>query len=156
MTGKFEGDDSEVLRRERRRPPIDMLLDSLVVEREVRTADSANRTAKLLLGRSRWHRAVRRYVRPWSAVGRVVVDIGEETAAAAVGLKEGRKAEWARARCNGQKWTEQEVERDGVGMMAGGTATSMRLWSGCESILLKTLCPIQFFPFFPIISPLGQ
>ena len=58
MTGEFEGEDSEVLRRDRRRPPIDMLLDSLVVEREVRTADSANRTAKLLLGRSRWRRSV--------------------------------------------------------------------------------------------------
>ena len=55
MTGEFEGEDSEVLRRKQRRPPIDMLL---VVEREVRTADSTNRTAKLLLGRSRWGRSV--------------------------------------------------------------------------------------------------
>ena len=58
----------------------------------------------------------RRSVCPWSAVGRVV-DIGEETAA--VGLNEGRKEGGVGARCNGQKWTEQEVERDGAGMMAG-------------------------------------
>ena len=55
MTGEFEGEDSEVLRREH---VGNMLLDSLVVEREVRTADSTNRTAKLLLGRSRWRRSV--------------------------------------------------------------------------------------------------